>query len=164
VLNIFYDDPAAENADSLLQHFKGKALRSPTRSTVPLLDLALNAPAQLASIAARCGSERDATFHFEHETVSGSGSSRPSQTDLMVLGKASALAVEAKWTEPTEMTVATRLLRRTDLRRQDESKQALELDQQHQEKEVSAWLKQLEPLAGRALNTTDMANNVYRVT
>jgi hypothetical protein len=149
--------------DALLSSFKGKALQSPMRSTVPLLDMALNLPAQLLSLVVECGAEPDSDFRFEYEVLSGSETARPSQTDLMVLGRSSAVAVEAKWTEQAYESVATRLKRRTKGRKDDQSEQAKALDRELQEAEVGAWLARLQPLASEPLTTVSMADVVYQM-
>lgn len=160
---IYYDKTSTDSVDSLLSHFRGKALQSPMRSTVPLLDMALHARPHLTSIAEKCGAEPESEIRFEYEASSGSKSARPSQTDLMLLGNSRAVAVEAKWTEPRYETVASRLLRRTTLRKNDSSVEALALDREHQETEVRAWLSRLQPLAYEPLTTAGMANVVYQM-
>ncbi len=163
MLPIFYDKIPIENADALLSKFIGKALQSPTRSTVPLLDIVLHAPQHLLSILDKCGAEPGSELRFEYEVCSGAGSARPSQTDLMVLGRSTAVAVEAKWTESTYECVATRLKRRTELRRKDPSAEAKALDREHQEAEVRAWLARLQPLAAETLATAGMVDVVYQM-
>ena len=163
MLRIYYNEALTKGDGDLLSHFRGKALQSPTRSTVPLLDMALNVPSQLLSIVAECRAEPDSDFRFEYEVRSGSASARPSQTDLMVLGRSRALAVEAKWTESAYENVATRLRRRTEDRKNDQSEQAKALDRAHQEAEVGAWLARLQPLAPEPLTTVSMADVVYQM-
>jgi hypothetical protein len=163
MIRTFYNETPAESVDHLLSCFKGKALQSPTRSTVPLLDMTLSAPSHLLSIVAKCGAEPNSDFRFEYEVCSGSASARPSQTDLMVLGQSRAVAVEAKWTESAYESVATRLKRRTTDRKNDQSEVAKALDREHQEAEVSAWLARLQPLATESLTTVRMANVVYQM-
>lgn len=163
MIRTFYNETPAESVDDLLSCFKGKALRSPTRSTVPLLDMALNLPSQLLSIVAECGAEPNSDFRFEYEVLSGSETARPSQTDLMVLGGSSAVAVEAKWTESAYESVVTRLKRRTKDRKDDQSERAKALDRVRQEAEVGAWLARLQPLTSEPLTTLSMADVVYQM-
>jgi hypothetical protein len=160
---IYYNKTPTDSVGSLLSNFKGKALRSPMRSTVPLLDMALHAESHLASVVETCGAEPESELRFEYEASSGSSSARPSQTDLMVLGNSRAVAVEAKWTESPYESVARRLLRRTKLRMKDLSVEALALDREHQEAEVRAWLAILQPLAYESLTTAGMAGVVYQM-
>lgn len=160
MIRTFYNETAVTTADDLLSCFKGKALQSPLRSTVPLLDMALHLPSQLLSIVAACGAELESELRFEYEVLSGSETARPSQTDLMVLGKTGAVAVEAKWTEPAYESVATRLKRRTKDRAKDQSADSKALDRAHQEAEVGAWLARLQPLATEPLTTVSMADVV----
>jgi hypothetical protein len=54
---IYYDKTPTDSVDALLSRFKGKALQSPMRSTVPLLDMVLHAQSQLASTLESCGAE-----------------------------------------------------------------------------------------------------------
>src|SRR4051794_34226694 len=93
---VYYNTIPTDTVDALLACFTGKALRSPMRSTVPLLDMLLHAPSQLNSIICDCGAEPNSELRFEYDVCSGANSAHPSQTDLMVLGKVSTLAVEAK--------------------------------------------------------------------
>jgi hypothetical protein len=160
---IYYNKTPIVDADSLLSNFKGKALRSPMRSTVPLLDMALHAESHLTSVIGKCGAEPESELRFEYEASSGSGSARPSQTDLMVLGNSRAVAIEAKWTESPYESVARRLLRRTKLRKKDLSMEALAKDRKHQDTEVRAWLAILQPLACESLTTAVMADVVYQM-
>jgi hypothetical protein len=81
----------------------------------------------------------------------------------MVLGTSTVVAVEAKWTESPYESVARRLLRRTKLRKNDLSVEALALDREHQETEVRAWLAILQPLAYESLTTAGMAGVVYQM-
>src|ERR1700735_3721767 len=155
---IYYNKTPIDRVDSLLSNFKGKALRSPMRSTVPLLDMVLHAESHLASVVGKCGADSESELRFEYEASSGSGSARPSQTDLMVLGESTAVAVEAKWTESPYESVDRRLLRRTKPRKEDLSVEALALDRGHQEAEVRAWLAILQPLAYESLTAAGMAS------
>jgi hypothetical protein len=160
---IYYNKTPIDSVDSLLSNFKGKALRSPMRSTVPLLDMVLHAESHRASVVGKCGAEPESKLRFEYEASSGSESARPSQTDFMVLGNSRAVAVEAKWTESPYESVARRLLRRTKLRKKDPSVEAVALDREHQEAEVRAWLAILQPLAYESLTTAGMAGVVYQM-
>jgi len=160
---IYYNKTPIVSVDSLLSNFKGKALQSPMRSTVPLLDMALHAQSHLTSVVGNCGAEPESELRFEYEASSGSGSARPSHTDIMVLGSSRAVAVEAKWTEPPYENVAIRLLRRTKLREKDLSAEALALDRAHQEAEVGSWLRILQPIAYESLTTASVAGVVYQM-
>jgi hypothetical protein len=161
--HLYYNRTPVDSIESLLSNFKGKTLQSPTRSTVPLLDMTIHAPSNLGSIVERCGAEKESELCFEYEVSSGSKSARPSQTDLMVLGKSAAVAVEAKWTEAAYESIAVRLARRTKLRKNDLSAEALAMDRKHQEAEVGAWLRKLQPLVIEPLTTIGMADVVYQV-
>jgi hypothetical protein len=161
--HLYYDRTPVQDAKSLLTKFVGKALRSPMRSTVPLLDMALNARQELMAILAACGAEPESDLRFEYEVRSTSHSANASQTDLMVLGKSNAVAVEAKWTEPVYECVSKRLLRRTILRKGDNSFESVSADRRHQEAQVRAWLDKLQPLSRQTLTMIDMADVVYQV-
>jgi hypothetical protein len=125
--------------------------------------MVFHARSQLNAIIKGCGADSDAELRFEYEVSSGANSAHASQTDLMVLGKVQALAVEAKWTEPAYPAVAKRLQRRTRLRKNDLSAEALAHDREHQEAEVRAWLDRLQKFTGETLTSTGMADVVYQM-
>jgi hypothetical protein len=61
---IYYDKTPIVSVDYLLSNFKGKALRSPMRSTVPLLDMALHAESYLMSMVEKCGAEPESELRL----------------------------------------------------------------------------------------------------
>jgi hypothetical protein len=54
---IYHNNTSIDSVDSLLANFKGKSLRSPMRSTVPLLDMVLHAQSHLGR-SIRCEEPR----------------------------------------------------------------------------------------------------------
>ena len=86
----------------------GFDLASPFRSTVPLLAFWTDFDARLAEFGERLKLpfEGDVVIDFEHTVAPPQGSGKASHTDLMVLGRACPIAIEAKYTEPKYPTVS----------------------------------------------------------
>ena len=129
--------------------FGPRSLASPFRSTVPLLALIRDGGEVLDGLLQNCGIQGEVSLHLEYEVESPGAAGNPSQTDLMVLSRTAALAVEAKWTEPRYETVAERLSR--------------EKDRQHAEAFVGGWLELVQPHAERELRLDDFGDAVYQM-
>lgn len=83
-----------------------KEFRSPTRSTIPLLSL-LNSPnAALSELLSATGMTSSPAIHLEYTVPPPAGKGIPSHTDAMLLDGDSALAIEAKWSEPRYPTIS----------------------------------------------------------
>lgn len=141
--------PKSSVAD-LIPDLSDAALASPFRSTVPLLALAKDDWGTFAKVLDLCGMTGDVSLAFERSVPSPRGEGRPSYTDAMVLFGQSALAIEAKWTEPRNETVAARLGRR-DSRGQGS------------EEFVRGWLDLIQPHATKTLRLEDFSDCVYQV-
>jgi hypothetical protein len=83
-------------------------LKSPSRSTVPLLAYWSTLDGRLAEFcdALELTVPSDPSLIFEYTVVPSRGKGKASHTDLMILSSALAVAVEAKFTEPRYPTVA----------------------------------------------------------
>ena len=83
-------------------------LKSPYRSTVPLLAYWSDAAARLRAFgdAIRVRIPGDATLTFEFTVSPSMGNGKASHTDLMVQCPLAAIAIEAKYTEGPYPTVA----------------------------------------------------------
>jgi hypothetical protein len=92
----------------LLERYPTAELRSPLRSTVPLLAFWHNPNAGLQRLSNVLGvTFRDPVkLVFEHQVSVRKGKGKASHTDLMVLSAGQTLAIEAKCTEPAYATVS----------------------------------------------------------
>lgn len=84
---------------------------SPTRSTIPLLELWRSPKRRARELgeALAISPPAQVQLDFEHLVWPPRGKGRPSHTDLMVISHEAALAIEAKWTEPRYPEVGERL-------------------------------------------------------
>jgi hypothetical protein len=83
-----------------------KEFRSPTRSTIPLLSLLKSPNAALGELLSATGMTSSPAIHLEYTVPPPAGKGIPSHTDAMLLDGDSALAIEAKWSEPRYATVS----------------------------------------------------------
>lgn len=88
--------------------------QSPTRSTVPLISLLTHAPAVFEQVVAELGMPSSFDLYLEFTVRSPKGSGKASHSDMMLKTDHSALAVEAKWTEPIYESVSKWLTRGTN--------------------------------------------------
>lgn len=105
---LFYERTQAATFAQLLALFPDKELPNLTRSTVPLVSYWQNYTRVATTLFTRFfGGDPDpaADVHFEYQ-VPSLGRNRPSQTDVVCLGRQSAFGVEGKSTEPRYATVA----------------------------------------------------------
>jgi len=134
----------------LLECVPDDALQSPRRSVVPLLDFC-RSPARTASALGDATKLElaDATdFVFEYPAPVRKGRGKPSFTDLMILTPTTALAIEAKYTEPEYETV------RSWLRTPAEKNREAVLD---------GWLGLLGRVALRPLSASDVLDLPYQL-
>lgn len=99
----------AEDFPHLLDMVPAQALQSPRRSVVPLLDFCRTARKVQASIGRAVGRDLSTAtdFVFESAVPVQAGSGKPSYTDLLILSPTTAVAIEAKYTEPEYESVKT---------------------------------------------------------
>jgi hypothetical protein len=107
MVSIEFSGAAIRGFDDLVQALSEDAVRSPPRSTLPLIAF-WRAPGQrLAELSGMIGVELalPVVLSFEHPVPVQKGVGKASFTDLMVVAASSAVAVEAKYTEPPYETV-----------------------------------------------------------
>jgi len=145
-----FDTEAVPDFAALCERFTGKALRSPYRSTVPLLSLVEHSPQQWSELLKSWGAPPDATVHFEYCVPSPKPGGNPSQTDALIISDSNTWAVEAKWTEPRYETVAQRVSKP-------------ESDGADPNVTVEGWLKHLNRFSAQPLQVEDVKDVVYQV-
>jgi hypothetical protein len=98
----------AENYLDLLGLIPDAELNSPRRSVVPLVDFWREPDIRLRELAAILGFELrpPVDLIFEHAVAVQKGRGKASFTDLMILTEDTAVAVEAKFTEPEYQSVS----------------------------------------------------------
>jgi hypothetical protein len=128
------------------------------------LALVKDGPSIFEQIALAAGRSADTSVHFEYSTSAPGVKGNPSHTDAMVISPHSAVAVEAKWTEPRYETVVGRL--RTSVRnfvRRSHGKGDAAEYLGAQQKVVNAWLELLRPCSTRPLNYDIAGEVVYQM-
>ena len=141
--------PVADVKD-LCRRLGGTALRSPFRSTVPLINLVAHASPQWQALLKALGAQPEATVHFEYRVPSPKAGGSPSQTDALVTSDVAAWAIEAKWTEPSYETVAKRTGKP-------------EADGADPRATIAGWLGYIQPFATRPLEVNEFAEVVYQM-
>jgi hypothetical protein len=158
---LFFDTEPVSSFDSLGTKFGPGAFASPFRSTVPLLSLVRDDWTLFEKILGECGVAGELALHFEFKVRSGHEATRPSQTDVMVLSSARALAIEAKWTEPRYESVARRLKRLPS-----RSKRTVTFDEVEylatQRRFADGWIDFLRPYAESPLMLDSFGDAVYQ--
>ena len=119
-MRFYFGTPNAINrvADSI-PFYGGGEFESPTRSTVPLLSLLIQAPGKFTEMIGSLGMPGDSDLYLEYTVPPPRGQGNPSHTDVMVRSGDDALAIEAKWTEPLSETVEKWLSRGTNRANRD---------------------------------------------
>jgi hypothetical protein len=149
-MDLFFDREAVPNFTSLCKKFTGNALRSPFRSTVPLLSLIGHNPKQWNSLMTKIDAPADSPVHLEFCVASPIASGNPSQTDALVTASSGAWAIEAKWTEQRYESVSKRINRS-------------EQDGLDPSEAVGGWLQHLRTFAQQPLQLKDFGAVVYQV-
>ena len=148
-----FDKTAVADFRALLACLMGKALRSPFRSTVPLLSLMEHSPSDWGALLQAWGAPAHVAVHVEYGVASPKPGGNPSQTDAMLIaeGAIGVWAVEAKWTEPLDMkTVAKRISKP-------------ESDGAVPKVTVEGWLEHIRPYATDALELGAFGGVVYQM-
>jgi len=145
-----FDTVPVPNFAALCTRFAGWPLRSPYRSTIPLLALVERGRSHWMSLLESMGAPTDGTVHFEYCVPSPKAGGNASQTDALLMSDSAVWAIEAKWTEPRYATVAKRLAKR-------ESDGA---DSRHT---LKGWLRHFQPFVTHPLHVNDFKNVVYQV-
>lgn len=146
----YYDVQAVPEFAELCEHFTGKALQSPYRSTVPLLSLVRHHLSDWHLFLKSLGCEQPLPVHFEFCVESPKRGGNPSQTDAMVFSTDSLWGIEAKWTEPRYETVAKRISKP-------------EADGADPRITLDGWLNHLRPYARNELSEVSVCDVVYQV-
>ncbi|MHC9542905.1 MAG: hypothetical protein AB9903_25615 [Vulcanimicrobiota bacterium] len=103
---LYYDKTPIPNINAAIPMYRINTFKSPTRSTIPLLELLKNMQFMnqiLQGLELNINSNMD--LHLEYHVKPPIQRSQASQTDLMVISGQSSLAIEAKWTEHLGPTV-----------------------------------------------------------
>ena len=152
----FFDVETALGFEALLAKFEAGAFASPFRSTVPLFAIIKDSWSEFRRILSVCRLPYEVDVHFEYRVKSPRGDGNPSQTDAMILSGSTALAVEAKWTEPRYPTVGSRLKRKGDGKSTEENETLAK-------EFVNGWLELLQPNATKPLRVESFSDAVYQV-
>jgi hypothetical protein len=100
-LDWHFDKSRIQDLDQSLGLYDNKEFKSPTRSTVALLSFLKHGGGIFQAVLNRlCQPSSAISAHLEYKVSPPLGSGRASQTDLMLVSTAQAVAIEAKWTEP----------------------------------------------------------------
>lgn len=146
-----FNTRACPDLAALCSSFSVKQLQSPTRSTVPLIDLVYNGSAAWAQFLTALGAPRDCAVAFEFGVPSPKAGGNPSQTDAVFASASTVWAVEAKWTEPLDrQTVAVRIAKP-------------ETDGGDPRLTVAGWLKYLELVSTTPLHRDDFSDISYQM-
>jgi hypothetical protein len=108
-LTIRYKGRDIEDFEDLLGQYPEAELRSPFRSTVPLLAYWQNPKIGLERLGKILGESfsEPVELLFEHQVPVKEGRGKASHTDLMIRTRTQTVAIEAKYTEPGYETVST---------------------------------------------------------
>jgi len=158
---LFFDANEVDGIGSLLTRFGPGAFASPHRSTIPLVALVKDDWPIFSAIATACESRPEFSVHFEYKIAPPGAEGNPSQTDAMVLSPTSALAIEAKWTEPRYETVSVRLRTRIAKLVRDDPDNAEKHDAA-QRAVVEGWLGLLRHVSNKPIRLEDVGEAVYQ--
>lgn len=159
---LFFDTEEVDGIASLLTRFGRGAFASPHRSTLPLVALVKDDLAVFSAIAAACGCQSHLSVHFEYKIAPPGIEGNPSQTDAMVLSPVSALALEAKWTEPRYETVSVRLKNRVAKLIRNDPDNAVRHDAA-QRAVIKGWLSLLQRHSSQPIELEDVGEAVYQI-
>jgi hypothetical protein len=164
--NLYFDRKQVGSFRELLALYPRRAFASPYRSTIPLLALVKDAWPVFIEIADTCGSNNDIRVHFEFKVKAPGVKGNPSHTDAMVLSPVSALALEAKWTEPRYESVTERLRSPVaGYARRNKHKEPLAIEEYRQAQRgvINAWLSLLAGHSNSAVNVDVAGAIVYQM-
>jgi hypothetical protein len=159
---LFFDTFHVDGVDALLTEFGPGAFASPFRSTVPLVALVKDDFATFSEVVNACGMQGDLSVHFEYKVPVPGVAGNPSQTDAMVLCGGSALAIEAKWTEPRYEMVAKRLAGRIAKLIDKDPGHAKE-HEASQRAVIDGWLRLLGTNSKKPLSIEGVGDVVYQM-
>ncbi len=146
-----FDTRACANITDLCASFSTQQLQSPTRSTVPLIDLVYHHRPTWERFLKMLGAPLGCMVSFELGVPSPKARGNPSQTDAVFASDSSVWAIEAKWTEPIDrQTVAKRISKP-------------EADGGDPRVTVGGWLSHLQPLCPKPLRVGDFGEIIYQM-
>jgi hypothetical protein len=145
-----YHNKVVGDFEPLVKLLPPSAVASPLRSTVPLVDFWRTPESHLTQLSAAIGVALvppiDLCFEFPVLVQRGRG--KASFTDLMIITKSAAVALEAKFTEPRSETVRTWLGRPPQMNRRE----ALE-----------GWLALIRGASRTSLSVADVKDLPYQL-
>lgn len=159
---LLYDKAEVPDVVTLLNRFHTGAFASPFRSTVPLIALVKDNWPLFSQISVACGSGDEPSVHFEYCVHVPGARGNPSQTDAMLIAGDTAIAIEAKWTEPRYETVAQRLKGRVEKLAREEPPRSTD-HERDQTAVVNGWLSLLQRQCGREISIAEMSDVVYQI-
>lgn len=150
-MSIYFGTPSRMDsiADVIPLYGDGE-FESATRSTVPLLSLLMHAPDVFREILRELDFPTEHDLHLEYTVSPPEGRGKASHTDVMLKAGASALAIEAKWTEPSYSTVR-------DWPKRDVPKSANQLAV------LKGWLSILSARLGTTFLASDFDDVIYQM-
>ena len=102
-----YGNPeSSTNIGELISLYPRDEFASPTRSTIPLLDLLTHSPKVFERIISELGFPKHSELYLEYKVKPKEGRGKASQTDAMLISDQHSMAIEVKWTEPMYQTVS----------------------------------------------------------
>jgi hypothetical protein len=148
-MNFYYDRTDIATTDNALSKYAADEFESSHRSTVPLLSWLKHEQPAVSSLLRDMGMPTGYNLHLEYKVKPPKCRGQASHTDLMVMSGESALAIEAKWTEPRYDTVDKWLKKGT---------------KPHNRQDVlTGWLSLLQEHAMRELHIEDFSETVYQM-
>lgn len=148
-MSLFFDKVSIQSIDDAIGKYRSSEFASPTRSTVPLFSWLKHERAMFDKMLEHFGMPPDSALHLEYTVAPPKGNGKPSHTDLMIKSGDSALAIEAKWTEPRYETVGDWLKKGTN--------------RQNRDNVLSAWLGLLQKHVKPTLNVEVFSDIVYQM-
>lgn len=147
----YFDTRDCADIAALCSHFTVKQLQSPTRSTVPLMDLVHNNQTEWNRLLEKLDVPVGCAVHFEFEVPSPKLRGNASQTDALFASASVLWAVEAKWTERRDRQTVTERISKP------------ESDGADPRVTVNGWLTYLQRFASHPLRVDDFADVIYQM-
>ena len=144
-----YFDREKIGFDKVYDRYRKNEFDSPTRSTIPLLDLIKKGKETLQEIEHQLGVEGEPSYHLEYRVCSPNGKNSISQTDLWIETESQILGIEAKWTEPRDVTVESWMKKGKN----PDNKQTV----------LQGWIDILSRFSNHPLDIDGMKNQVYQM-
>jgi hypothetical protein len=136
--------------EALVRAVPEASFKSPARSTVPLLDFWRNPADRLEQFGPAVHSTPllSATLSFEYPVAVRRGRGKASYTDLMITSESTAIAVEAKFTEPRYENVRDWLGTTSSENRRDV---------------LAGWLDCISGIAAKPVEVAEVSNIPYQL-